>query len=202
MYKRKPESGGCGCRVILGATGSKIQEGARNNDVAEPGCNRQSEKANGGRRKVKLYTSYYGKIKALDKAGIVPIAISVSIPDWATVDRENCWFKALAPHHSMIKMPMAEYIPKYNEILSGHNPVAVCNMIKKMADGKDAALLCWEKDADECHRKLVAEWLNKSAGTHIEEFGIVKPETDQETFFDRNGGMSDFIDRAVEFMDS
>ena len=68
MYKRKLESRGCGCRVILGAAGSKIPGGAWNNDVAESGCDWQAEKANGNREVMKLYTSYYGKLKALDKA--------------------------------------------------------------------------------------------------------------------------------------
>ena len=151
---------------------------------------------------MKLYTSYYGKLKALEKAGIIPIAISVSIPDWAVMDRSKCWFKALAPHASMIRMAMKEYVPKYKKILSGHNPKAVCNMIIKMSGGKDAALLCWEKEAEKCHRKIVANWLNTSVGTHIKEFGIVKPAAEQKTFFDDGGGMSGFIDRAVEYMDS
>ena len=67
---------------------------------------------------MKLYTSYYGKMKTLDKEGIVPIAISLTIPDWAPIDRDKCWFKELAPFPSMIKMPMEEYIPRYEIILS------------------------------------------------------------------------------------
>ena len=151
---------------------------------------------------MKLYTSYYGNQTALEEAGIVQISISVSIPDWSNVDRVNCWLKSLAPYPSMLKMPMAEYVPKYNKILSGHNPVDVGNMIIKMSGGKDAVLLCWEKEYEKCHRKIMAEWLNVKIGMHVEEFGIVKPEAEQETFFDDGGGMSGFIDRAVEYMDS
>ena len=152
---------------------------------------------------MKLYTSYYGKQKALDKAGIIPLAISVSIPDWATIDRDRCWYKALAPERSMMKMEWKEYVPKYRDILRAHNPVAVCNMIKKMSGGKDAALLCWEKDAEQCHRSLVAEWLNAKVGTHIEEWEVERADANQKTFFDpdEDGGMSGFIDRACDFID-
>jgi uncharacterized protein (DUF488 family) len=36
--------------------------------------------------------------------------------------------------------------------------------------GADAVLLCWEKPGVFCHRRLVAEWLEKSLGIEIPEF--------------------------------
>jgi len=35
--------------------------------------------------------------------------------------------------------------------------------------GEDAILLCWEKPGEFCHRRLVAEWLERELGTSVPE---------------------------------
>jgi len=35
--------------------------------------------------------------------------------------------------------------------------------------GEDSILLCWEKSGDFCHRRLVAEWLEKELNVKVNE---------------------------------
>jgi uncharacterized protein (DUF488 family) len=35
--------------------------------------------------------------------------------------------------------------------------------------GQDAILLCWEKPGEDCHRRLVAEWLEGLLGIKVPE---------------------------------
>jgi len=35
--------------------------------------------------------------------------------------------------------------------------------------GEDAILLCWEKPGEFCHRRVVAEWLERELGTSVPE---------------------------------
>jgi len=35
--------------------------------------------------------------------------------------------------------------------------------------GEDAILLCWEKPGEFCHRRVVAEWLERELGTSVTE---------------------------------
>ena len=134
---------------------------------------------------MKVYTSYYSQLKALDREGIIPIAISRTVPDWSLdrMNRNKNWLRTLAPRPEMHKMPMHLYIPRYEAILQAHDPASVCQLIKKMSDGQDAALLCWEKDSENCHRSIVAAWINKATGSHIEEYGTGEPNGDQQDLF-------------------
>ena len=77
---------------------------------------------------------------------------------------------ALAPSIDLLKrskagLPWAEYVAEYTrDVLGKLDPAKV------YADlGPDAILLCWEKPGEECHRRLVAEWLEKSLGIKIPE---------------------------------
>ena len=38
-------------------------------------------------------------------------------------------------------------------------------------DVGETVLLCWEKPGDFCHRRLVADWLEKAIGIKISELG-------------------------------
>lgn len=126
---------------------------------------------------MKIYTSYYGNMRKLDRAGILPISISVGIPRWFTGSR----LPYLAPTRKMLdpSMPEEEYIKKYNEILSRVSIKTLREDISIIARGEDVdiALLCWEKPGDFCHRHLFADWLKEKTGYEIKEFGVSEDQT-------------------------
>jgi hypothetical protein len=73
-------------------------------------------------------------------------------------------YRALAPRQKMLKMDEATYRVEYQKILDKLNPRKV------FADlGEDAILLCWEPPGKFCHRRLVAEWLEKHLEVSVPE---------------------------------
>lgn len=113
-----------------------------------------------------IYTSYFGQLKNLERDGIEPIAISRSQPKGFTGQKRL----DLAPTWAMLKMSDAQYDECYERILSRMDVDAFI----KEYEGRDVALLCWEKDINECHRKRVGEWL-RAAGCEVEEYSPTTP---------------------------
>ncbi len=88
------------------------------------------------------------------------VAISVGVPPWYHGRR----YMPLAPDRAWLRLPEAEYRPLYAARLAGLDAHEVVANL-----GEDAVLLCWESPGEFCHRRLVAEWLER-------ETGIVVPE--------------------------
>jgi len=65
----------------------------------------------------------------------------------------------------MLKMTNGEYRAAYQEILDRLDPRKVYQEL-----GEDAILLCWEKPGEFCHRRLVAEWLERELGVEVPEY--------------------------------
>ena len=117
-----------------------------------------------------IYTSYFGKVKELQRKGIVPISISRSVPKFFSGQR----ILSLAPTWQMLKMSDADYDREYEKILASNDRDEIVRSFR----GKDVALLCWEKDLNECHRKRVGEWL-REGGYEVEEFGVKAKEPEK-----------------------
>lgn len=122
-----------------------------------------------------IYTSYFAKIKELEKNNIVPISICGKAPDWY----KGLQYKKLAPKYRFFmewkKTHDNEYYINHfkNEVLK---PLNVENVIKEINDlllnnhlQGDIALICYENPFDFCHRHLVADWLNQN-GVKCEEW--------------------------------
>lgn len=110
-----------------------------------------------------ILTSYFAK-RSVKKSGLTPVAISLTVPKSYHGKR----YMALAPTREMIKLAQdgrtEEYTKIYSEqILSWLDPVKVYEKL----DG--CVLLCWEKSGSFCHRRLVAEWLEKNTGNKVNE---------------------------------
>lgn len=121
-----------------------------------------------------IYTSYFGKLKAIEKAGILPVSIAVSPPKWYMGPQ----YRALAPRYDMLRMDSETYLIHFNAILNGLSAEKVLKDLKHISDmngGKDIALLCFEKPSDLCHRQYVAKWLLQEEERKTEEFQA--PET-------------------------
>ncbi|MBQ9041445.1 MAG: DUF488 family protein [Eggerthellaceae bacterium] len=121
-----------------------------------------------------IYTSYWGRVKALEKFGIEPVAISRGRP--------KGWFgrsiESLCPSWQMLRLPVDEFYRRYDEQLARTDPAEV---VRELGD-EDVALLCWEKEIGECHRHRVVDWL-RAAGYVVEEFNPAKVKEERD-----NGG--------------
>lgn len=111
-----------------------------------------------------MYTSYFAKIKELEKNGITPISICGKAPTWF----KGLQYKKLAPKYDFF-MKWKEnhdndyYIKCFNEqVLSKLDPMRVYNELCALANSNNIVLICYEKPSDFCHRHLVADWLNQN----------------------------------------
>lgn len=115
-----------------------------------------------------IYTSYFAKIKELERNNIIPISICGKAPDWY----KGLQYKKLAPKYGFFmewkKNHDNEYYIKHfqSEVLERLDVAMVVQellyMIPNWYEIKDFALICYEKPSDFCHRHLVAEWLNQN----------------------------------------
>jgi len=114
---------------------------------------------------MKIYTSYYAKLKHLREANIVPVSVSIRSPWWY---KEKIELKQLAPDEQTLALGKSDntfaYYERFKAKLEKLNKVDVLLEIKKISklnDNKDVALCCYEKVTDFCHRHIVADWLNE-----------------------------------------
>lgn len=123
-----------------------------------------------------VYTSYFGKMRSFPH-NIIPIAICGKIPDWY----KGLWYKKLAPKWDFFQVWKQThdndyYIRNYNALILNNLDVKVAIDIQLilpqevrtaltssiwMSKDYHAALLCYEKPGDFCHRALVSAWLNE-----------------------------------------
>lgn len=127
---------------------------------------------------MKVYTSYWGNLKRLKEENIEPVAISRGKPrNWFGRSYDD-----LAPSWNMLKMESDLYDKCYEQILKRNNQDDFMRWLESgMKEGcNGAAILCWEKNPDECHRSKVAKWL-EDAGYECEEFDNSKRKKSIDT---------------------
>jgi len=125
---------------------------------------------------MKIFTSYFGRKAMLKKAGIVPICIALWKPKWY----EGLQLLQVAPKAFMLKEDLTrqQYIDCYKRYVTDRLRVEqVVNWIEQLSGGKDAALLCYEKPGDFCHRHLLAQWMTEQSGLVVEEW---EPDGEQQ----------------------
>lgn len=118
---------------------------------------------------MKIYTSFFGNVKKIEEAGVVPVSISLYPPKW----RKWTELRIFAPTKSILFESKGDddYTQRFKaEILNKLNPQEVKKLLQTVTGGKDFALLCFERPGDFCHRHLVAQWLREEVGLGIEEF--------------------------------
>lgn len=118
-----------------------------------------------------IYTSYFAQLRNLPK-NIVPISICGKAPDWY----KGIQYKVLAPKYQFFmewkKNKDNDYYIKHfqEEVLDGLDVYDVVDRLYELSEGKDIALICYEKPTDFCHRHLVADWLNDTWDIICEEW--------------------------------
>ena len=109
-----------------------------------------------------IQTSYY------QKAGSLPNAVGISqgVPKWYKGEL----YKKLAPPWEIVKIENeATFRRLYHEMVLSHlNPVHVAD------DLEEKVLLYWEPPGQFCHRRLVAEWLEKNLLIEVSELDVPK----------------------------
>lgn len=111
-------------------------------------------------KNMKIYTSYFANLKEVERAHLVPINIALWPPRFYRGKSLSC----VAPTRSILKDTKSdeEYISRYkNEILLHLDVKRLLHDIEQLTEGKDAALLCYEKPGELCHRHLLAEFMNE-----------------------------------------
>ena len=105
-----------------------------------------------------MHTSYFWRFYRSRSKRLVSIALKT--PEWF----QGWHYPALAPREDMLHLGEEEYRREYQAILDKLDPRQV------YADlGPNAVLLCWERPGEFCHRRLVAEWLEKNLGVKVPE---------------------------------
>lgn len=113
----------------------------------------------------RLYTSNYAR------SGEHPLsyAISAKPPEWYRGKR----FSQLAPTWEMIndyksgKITKQQYADQYIELLRVRN-IASEDVVDAFPDG--TRFLCYEKRGEFCHRRVLAEWIERETGVIVPEF--------------------------------
>lgn len=96
-----------------------------------------------------------------------PNAVSIAryAPRWWGVGRR---YIALAPSVDLLRLskaglPWSVFVGEYNRQLS------TLDSGKVWEDLKDKTICCYERPGEDCHRRLVAAWLEKALGVSISE---------------------------------
>ena len=80
-------------------------------------------------------------------------------------------YRKLNPDSSYLNDPEEKYIPKFKAKLNNLSAKIVIKELEELSCGKDIVLLCHEKAGEFCHRRLVADWLNRELGIKVVELG-------------------------------
>ena len=113
---------------------------------------------------MKIYTSYFAKAEQIRKDEKFPISIARFNPKFF----QGSSYQMLAPYSNMLRMEWEDYLPLFDKILAKTTPNQCLSDLERMSQGKDIVMLCYEKDHNDCHRKIVADWMNE-AGYDVEE---------------------------------
>ncbi len=116
-----------------------------------------------------IYTSYYGRLRKLVEEGITPISVSRGKPGYF----EGESIDSLAPTWQMLRMGKEDYNREYARILERNDAKHIA---EEVIGPRDVALLCYERDPMDCHRRFIAAWLRDN-GYPCEEW---RPMTRQE----------------------
>lgn len=114
---------------------------------------------------MKIYTSYYAKLRYINTEKYCPIRVSKSKPAWL----DGVLIKgipAVYPPWDLIndwkndEITWETYTDIYLYQLSFINNEDVISKICEISNGKDAVLLCHEDNTKKCHRHILADWLD------------------------------------------
>lgn len=116
-----------------------------------------------GEAKLTIYTSYFGNLRKVREAGLLPLGIVRYMPKYITGVAN---FQDLAPTKEIFGSENWE--ERFRQHLKLLDAKAIVKRLEYIAGIDTLCLLCYEKPPDPCHRHLVADWLRK-AGYDVKE---------------------------------
>lgn len=120
---------------------------------------------------MKVYTSYFAKQAKVRVPDAAYVSIAVGNPKYR-VPYRIIDLKELKPYGIFGKYYGDEYKKRYFERLDWYGVDRIREAIKEASCGhENVFLMCHEKDKNECHRSLFAEWWLEKTGEVIEEYG-------------------------------
>ncbi len=121
-----------------------------------------------------IYTSYFAKTKNLP-SDVCHISISLSTPkNW-----KGPKYAPLNPTWDILLKYKEDddwenYVKSYErDVLEKQKIEDVIKVLKIIAGKKEICLMCFEKPEDNCHRHIVAKWLNEN-GCECKEYDFEK----------------------------
>lgn len=130
-----------------------------------------------------MRTSCYSNLSKIDRSQFGPVGITRGIPKWLTGRNRPPNYSDLAPTWPMLKMPLDEYEPTYQQILAKLDPQRVWDELHHLALDREPVLLCYENptkgplDSPEnfCHRRMAAGWIENHLGVSVPELTFGGP---------------------------
>ena len=113
-----------------------------------------------------IATGNFSNVKKYQAKGFFPVSIALSAKYFY-----GYAYKVLNPEWGYMNDEESIYTPKFNKGLAKLSAQKVYDDLKGASKGRDVVLLCHEKEGDFCHRRLVAQWLNKELGIEVLELG-------------------------------
>jgi len=107
-----------------------------------------------------------------------PVSIARSEPAWFRHSGSYQTYKLLAPSWSLLgkakqgRLTFEAYAAAYRKtVLACLDPYEVLAELEGRF-GNNPTLLCWEAEAEICHRRLVAQWLEAWTGLSVPELVV------------------------------
>ncbi len=107
-----------------------------------------------------IWTSNFGRVRLILSRGLVPVSTARYAPDFY-IGRV---YMPLAPSKANFHLTGDAFDAAYLAQLAALDPQKVVDGL-----GENAVLLCWEADAKDCHRSLIARWLKDTLGLDVPE---------------------------------
>lgn len=101
------------------------------------------------------------------------------------------YLHAATPRHAYFRAPDAEFDRAFLAQLNEYGVEGITERIERMLrkhGAETAVLLCFEEDAQNCHRGMFAKWWEEQTGEKVPDLGYRKPEPkaaepDDQTLF-------------------
>lgn len=122
-----------------------------------------------------IKTSYISNIKNIEKDFDEIIFITRYLPESIKLDNKHIWLKNLSPNQRVLKMfkdnliTFEELADTYLKELKLYSLNTIKQIIQNSRNGKKICLCCFEKDREQCHRKILAEVIKYIGKEEVKE---------------------------------